>query len=313
MRNFSAALATLGLTAMALTGCAVTDSSASCTRPQSTDPSSMGAITVTGAANSKPHVRVLTPFRTADVRPQIVESGSGTPITDGDQSVLLDLTIISGETGKELFATQYNGDPSQVTSLSGWTSSIPALSGALECAQAGSRVSLALPGSELRTEIASQLGLGKDESVILVVDVQKVYRPRAAGDLVYNTAQGLPSVVRAADGRPGISVPGTNPPEKRVLQTLIRGDGAAIQPGDVPRVNYTVLDWDDPAKLQTTWDAEPRPLTIENAGTELIDALVGQTVGSQVLVVLPTAQTADQPGPTLVSVIDILGIDEPPA
>jgi len=155
---------------------------------------------------------------------------------------------------------------------------------------------------------------------VAVVDVRKVYLPKADGADQFNVGQGLPSVVRGPDGRPGIIVPDAAPPSELVVQTLKKGDGPTVT-GDAPvRVHYTGVTWDDRAVFETTWDAEPQSVDLETMIPGFAEALDGQTVGSQVLVVIPPDQgygdQAQGPVPadsTLVFVVDILGIDQAPA
>jgi peptidylprolyl isomerase len=126
--------------------------------------------------------------------------------------------------------------------------------------------------------------------------------------------------VRAPDGRPGIIVPDTEPPTDLVVQTLIKGNGEEVT-GDAPvRVHYTGLTWADGTVFDTTWDAEPKSIDLDTMLPGFAEALIGQTVGSQVLVVIPPDQAyGDQAqgqipaDSTLVFVVDILGIDQPAA
>ena len=68
---------------------------------------------------------------------------------------------------------------------------------------------------------------------------------------------------------------------------------------------------------RTTWDGEPASLTLDAVVPGFAQALEGQTVGSQVMVVVPpdsgygdAAQGEIPANSTLVFVIDILGLDE---
>jgi len=72
--------------------------------------------------------------------------------------------------------------------------------------------------------------------------------------------------------------------------------------------------------FDTTWDAEPKSIDLSTMLPGFAEAITGQTVGSQVLVVIPPDQAyGDQAqgqipaDSTLVFVVDILGIDQPPA
>ena len=122
--------------------------------------------------------------------------------------------------------------------------------------------------------------------------------------------------MRAPDGRPGIIVPDGAPPKDLVVQTIKKGDGENVT-GDVPvRVHYTGVLWDDKTVFDTTWDGDPKSITLDAVVPGFATALKGQTVGSQVMVVVPpdqgygkTEQASVPADSTLVFVIDILGLD----
>jgi FKBP-type peptidyl-prolyl cis-trans isomerase len=85
------------------------------------------------------------------------------------------------------------------------------------------------------------------------------------------------------------------------------------------RVHYTGVTWDEREVFDSSWDSEPASMTLDSVVPGFAAALEGQTVGSQVLVVIPPeqgygdqAQGAIPANSTLVFVIDILGLDEPP-
>ena len=97
---------------------------------------------------------------------------------------------------------------------------------------------------------------------------------------------------------------------------LKKGDGPAVASGRHGRsCNYTGVKWTDGMVFDSSWE-RVRPLTFTTTG--VVDgfqqALEGQTVGSQVLVVIPPAagygaaesNEQDLAGETLVFVVDIL-------
>ncbi|WP_345802464.1 hypothetical protein AAIB33_05030 [Microbacterium sp. AZCO] len=312
MRKLPALLAVLGLTAVGLAGCALPAGYESCSRPESTS-SATDLVTVSGEAGQKPDVSVHTPFHVDKASFSDVVTGDGPALEAAAQPVVLDITIYSGTTGEQLVATQYNDDLSRVNSFERWQQAVPAFQKTLECATEGSRVVVAIPPGGVEAETAASIGLAEDDSAVAVVDLQKVYLPRAQGSLVYNDAMGMPTVVRAPDGRPGIIVPDAPAPDKLVAQTLIKGDGATVS-GDQPiRVNTTSVSWDDRSVLDSTWDADAASTTLDTLVPGAAKALGEVTVGSQLLVVVPADKGSDAtPGSARVLVIDILGTDTPP-
>jgi peptidylprolyl isomerase len=167
--------------------------------------------------------------------------------------------------------------------------------------------------------VAQGFGLAEDDTAVAVIDLRKVYLPAADGQNRFNSGFGLPTVVRAPDGRPGLIIPDGAPPTDVVVQTLKKGTGETVT-GDQPvRVHYTGVVWGEDEAFDSTWDGEPASLTLDGVVPGFAEALEGQTVGSQVMVVVPPeqgygdqAQGAIPADSTLVFVIDILGLDVAP-
>ena len=319
VRKISASLAVLGLVGVALVGCSASGAAA-CPRPAASTPALSDLVEVSGPIDDEPDVDIRTPLRASDDRFVDVETGQGTPITTDDQLVVLDLSLFSGETGENLVSSPYDGELTRITPMTQWTQLIPGLGNALHCTAEGSRIVVTIPPGGIDPEAASGLGVTDDESSIAVVDVRKVYLPAANGTAQFNADRGVPTVVRAPDGRPGIIVPDAAAPSELIVQTLLKGDGPEVT-GDVPvRVHYTGITWDERAVFDTSWDGEARPLELDALIPGFAEALQGQTVGSQVLAVIPPDQGygaqgsgSVPPDATLVFVVDILGLDPAPS
>lgn len=308
MRKIPVALAILGLATVGLAGCSLPGAS-DCPRPVS-DSETLDLIQVSGSTTDVPEVEVYTPFHAEESSFADVEQGDGeTPITSDDQLVVLDVSLISGETGDILVKTGYDGNLSQPFPMAQWTQTLPALHDALQCASEGSRVTVALGPDGIAAETAASVGLGEGDSAIAVVDVRKVYRAAADGSLQYNSGMGLPAVVRAPDGTPGVIVPDGAAPDDVVVQTLKKGDGPVVESDSTVRVHVLSVSWDDKEKVSSTWDTgQPQSQPVE--GQEMLqDVLVGQTVGSQVMAVVPAELAGTEQA--MVFVFDILGLDEP--
>lgn len=278
--------------------------------------SALDLVEVSGSGNAEPTVEVRTPFHVSRTATKVLERGDGTPIVAEDQLLALDITISGGDTGEQVIATPYSGDLSRVFALSEWTQGFPGLAEALQCATEGSRLVVGLAPDDLAEGAAQSLGLAEDESAVAVVDVRKVYLAKADGADQFNESHGLPTVVRAPDGRPGIIVPDATPPQDVVVQTLKRGDGPELTADDSARAHFTGVVWDTDEVFDTTWDSQPREVSEQTLPAAVVEALRGQTVGSQVLVVVPPSEGfgEEQQGPvpggsTLVYVVDLLGID----
>jgi hypothetical protein len=306
VRKIPAALAILGLAAVGLAGCSLPAAS-DCPRPDGGG-DEVDLIQVTGAADAAPDVEIYTPFIASETQFTDVEQGDGeVPITSTDQLVVIDLSLYSGETGEQIVGTGYDGDLSQPLPLSQWTATVPAFEEALQCASEGSRIVVAIGPGGIDPAAAQSVGLAEDDSSVAVVDVRKVYRPAADGSLQYNSGMGLPAVVRAPDGHPGVVIPDGNAPTEVVVQTLKKGDGPVVEADSTVRAHVLAVSWDDKEQLSSTWETQPQSIPL-TGDPVLEQVLVGQTVGSQVMAVVPAeAGGTDQ---ATVFVFDILGLDE---
>jgi peptidylprolyl isomerase len=121
----------------------------------------------------------------------------------------------------------------------------------------------------------------------------------------------------ADNGAPTITLPGGDAPTETTLETLKKGDGYTVQSGDTVLVQYTGVRWSDGETFDSTWDKGGVPTSFSTTGVVagFQKALEGQTVGSQVLVVIPPKDgygegdinANDLKGETLVFVVDIIG------
>ncbi len=156
--------------------------------------------------------------------------------------------------------------------------------------------------------------------MVFVFDLIDVSIPleRATGTAV-EPPEGLPVVTLAEDGKPTIEIPDTDPPGELVGQVLIEGDGAVVEAGQNLTVHYTGVIWPGGEQFDSSWDRE-EPAAFDIGVGSVIpgwdETLVGQTVGSQLLLVIPPEDGYGADGnasagidgtDTLVFVVDILG------
>ncbi|QAY61179.1 hypothetical protein ET475_15110 [Microbacterium protaetiae] len=310
MRKIPAALALLSLTAVALVGCASGDGpAASCSRTTDTGSSTMDLISVTGSATSAPKVEVNTPLHATTTQFSDVIRGDGeVPITSDAQMIVLDVALVSASTGKTLVTTPYDGDESRVYPVSQWVQSFPGFDDALHCATAGTRVAVAIAPGGVPEASLSSLGMSAGDSLVAVLDVRKVFLAAADGSPVYNDGFGMPAVVRAPDGRPGVIVPDSVAPKTFKAQVLKRGDGAKVSADHPVLLHYTIVNWTDKSVVETTWDSQAEFVTLSTKSKGFQKAVEGQRVGSQVLAVIPPADGVSGATDTQIAVIDILGV-----
>jgi peptidylprolyl isomerase len=114
-------------------------------------------------------------------------------------------------------------------------------------------------------------------------------------------------------------MPDGEPPAELTVQTLKKGDGPEVTGEQPVRVHYTGVAWGEDEPFDSSWDSQPASMTLDGVVPGFAQALEGQTVGSQVLVVIPPElgygdqeQGSIPANSTLVFVIDILGLDQAP-
>ncbi|AZS43592.1 FKBP-type peptidyl-prolyl cis-trans isomerase [Microbacterium oleivorans] len=311
MRQIPAAVAVLGLTALALVGCAPTGPTVSGCERVTAHASSLDLVDVTGAEGS-PTAKTSDPVYVSRTSYKDLAKGEGTPITTSKQDVQLSITLLNGATGQTILSA-----PTRLIQLSVLEQSFPTIEKALDCARPGARVVAGIPAKDLEPALVDQIGLKKDQSAVLVMDVNTVFLPAANGVPQYVDGSNIPTVVLAPDGTPGIIVPDAAPPKDLVVKTLKKGDGEKITATSTPRLAYTGVLWKTGEVFDSTWqNGSPVTLAMDKVVKGFSKALEGQTVGSQVLVVIPPdlgygdkQSGSIPPKSTLVFVIDVLGID----
>ena len=319
VRKSSAAVATLSLALVALTGCTAGPAfdGAACDRAASSS-GIEDLATITGDVGSAPDAELFTPLIAEESGFSDIVVGDGAALTSPLQSAVIEFTLYSGETGETIAGTAYDEAQQQLVSIDYWAQRVPAFGAALECATEGSRVLAAITPEDFGAANLAGFGLAEDESVVAVFDVTRVFPDRASGSLQYNDAAGMPTVVRAPDGRPGVIVPDSAAPTDLEVQTLIKGDGEKVAAEDTVLVQYTGVTWADKTVFDSSWDRGATSFPLTNLIEGFSQGLAGQTVGSQVLIVIPPelgygdeGSGSIPGGSTLVFVVDILGIDPP--
>ena len=308
------ALVTAAILAGGLAACSTGGASSSCD-PAATAGDASETVTAAEQFGTQPTVSFATPLRPATTQVSTLIEGTGAPIVEG-QYVSTFLTILNGTDGTILSQSTYSADEpaSFVIDQLG----IEGFKKGMQCAKVDSRIAIVVPGSEAFTDDNRPTGLDPDDSIVLVVDITAAYLAKAQGTLQFATS-GLPAVLRAPDGRPGVQIPTSSKPTDLKVVDLIRGDkGQVVKDGDTVVVQYTGVLWDTASVFDSSWE-KGSPVTVTAADGQAIPgfvkALVGQHVGSQVLAVLPPSEGyGDQASgsipanSTLVFVIDVLGV-----
>jgi len=288
------------------------------------DDPSLDAITVTGPVGEDITVEIDDPFSTDTTYRRILEEGDGDPLEAG-QSVSFENVAVNGRDGAE-FDNSYDAseDTPTPTIVMDETQIIPGLIRGLIGVPVGSRVLIASsPEDAFQAQGGiPDAGVEADDTVIFVVDVLDATTPAEPLDRAEGTpvapVEGQPTVELDDTGKPTITLPDGDPPTELVAQTLIEGEGAEVTAGQTLTAHYTGIIWPGGEQFDSSWDrGEPSDFQI-GVGAVIPgwdEGLVGQTVGSQVLLVIPPEQGYGPDGnpdagiagtDTLVFVVDIL-------
>ena len=283
------AVTALVLTAGLLTGCSG-DLFGGCT-PVFQPGDASSTVSASGEIDESPAIEFPTPLIPDGVERSVLLRGEGDPVAEGD-TVRLELTMIdasSDEVIAEGGATIAAND------------AYLGLGESLVCATPGTR--LAVVGDP------ADLGLNAAAPVVVVIDVEEVFLGKANG-VNQLPLDGMPTVVTAVDGTPGIAVGYAAVPDEARTSTIKAGGGATVEGGDTVIFHGRSWSWaadGDPSigELDTWARFQPQTLEIDDASEEpVVQALEGAKVGSQLLVVVPGADEA----PATIFVLDVLGI-----
>jgi peptidylprolyl isomerase len=168
--------------------------------------------------------------------------------------------------------------------------------------------------------------LQNTSTVVVLVDVYQTFLPKADGPSRLPQS-GMPTVTQTDEGVHGLSFPNAPIPEELRVSVLKQGSGPAIEDGDFVTAHFTGAVWNTREVFIRSFD-QGIPLSLiatdiralgggqEGVIPGISEALIGQTVGSQVLVSIPPdlgyPQGQAPPGvpdnATLVYVFDILGV-----
>lgn len=320
--------------ALALAGCSSSSSSpsASGTCTLTTPGPNSAAVAVTGALDALPTTTFTTPLSTTSTERTVAINGSGEQVTDGSVATV-DFTLYNGATGAQLFTTTDAEVGAQSVTVDN-TQFLPGLVKAVSCANVGSRIVAVVPPADAwGADGNSTLGVAATDTVVFVIDVKSVAAaptstptPTATATLDPNmptkatgaaqpAPDGFPTVTLADDGTPTMTIPSTPAPTALQIGLLKKGDGATVADGDSVTVQYQGVIWSTGKVFDQSWGRTPATFSTGKVIKGFSAALVGNTVGSQVIVVIPPDQGYGSAGNStvgisgtddLVFVIDIL-------
>lgn len=323
--SLTTALIVSGLAVASLAACSSSSPSASSTATstpasascQNTKAGSVSdSVKVTGAFHETPTITFATPLKVKDVQRTVLIKGDGEKVKAGE-TVGLALAAYNGTTGKAIAADEGFGKQAAVSAPLDDKKFLPGFVRAAECLSVGSRAVVTATAEQAFGTAYSQLNLKKDDPVVLLTDIVNIppkLPTKANGTPVAPTA-GFPTVKLSKTGEPTITIPKADPPTETRIAQLKKGSGETVLPGDNVTVQYKGVLWRNGQMFDSSWS---RGETATFRTTQVVKgfqkALEGQTVGSQVIAIVPPADGYGSAGQgeikgtdTMVFVVDILG------
>lgn len=272
------------------------------------------SIHVEGGFGSAPTVTFPTPLVDPPTQRTVVIQGEGPEVQPG-QTVNVNFAMYNGTTGEPLEDSFKEGGKPQPVVLS-QSDLLPGLYKALACLKVGTRAVTVISPKDAGDQGPAAPGSQPDAPLVAVMDIVSVVPDRATGT-DQPVEAGLPTVTLSADGQPSVTVPSTPPPSELKIAVLKKGDGPTVQDGNSVTVQYQGTIWASNKVFDQSWGKGPTSFSTKNVVPGFAQGLIGQTVGSQVMIIIPPALGYGDKGQasagisgtdTLVFVVDILAI-----
>ncbi|MEX1217727.1 MAG: FKBP-type peptidyl-prolyl cis-trans isomerase [Acidimicrobiales bacterium] len=259
-------------------------------------------VVVSGDVGGKPTV-TFDPAYVGDKEGHIVlVPGTGEEIRAG-QRVTVNYVATNGNDGSELDST-YDKTPQNI--ILDQSSLLAPVYDAMVGQKVGARVLVSADVTE-----------AQGTWILFVFDILSAQDvPTAASGTPVTPPAGLP-VVTVVDGVPTITPPTGTPPTTLIAQVLIKGNGPVITSGQTVLMQYTGMIWASGEVFDSSWGGAPVefPVGLGQVIPGFDEGLVGQTIGSRVLLVIPPEKGYGAEGnadagiagtDTLIFVVDLL-------
>ena len=266
----------------------------------------MQGVSASGKLGSKPDISFKTPFKVENQTHQVIQEGNGAVIRDGDRVCTRSLAL-DAKTGKVINSTWDKSSPECSIVIS--KKSIPAYYDTFKGLKVNSTVAVGIDESGSGSSQAS------DSYIMALTFVSRSKNlTRAQGKKVTDLPSDLPKISLDDKGKPSLDLNGYKPKGGLVVQPLIKGEGAKVGEHQSVSANYTGWLASDGKQFDSSWDrGEASDFSLDQVVKGWQQGLAGQTVGSQVLLVIPPdlgygsqQQQKIPANSTLIFVVDIL-------
>jgi peptidylprolyl isomerase len=245
-------------------------------------------VKVSGDFGAKPDVSFKAPmtFAKTESKKVIEGPGKGTKVGSNSEVTVDYLGINASDAGE--FDSSWNEQGKATPATFKPSDVIAGLDQGLQGAQAGDRVLITIASKDGFDPVGNGTTVRKGDSLIMVVDVIKVVTPTVI------PPDQVPKLEYDADGNPSKFVPLPNSPKDVGLlgvKVLKKGDGAVVKATDTLTVEYLGQVYPDgPVFDESYTNKKPVSFSLSGVIPGWTQGLTGQTVGSTVVLTIPSDQ-----------------------
>ena len=282
------------------------------------------SISFSGEFGSAPEVLFEAPLEVDTTQRSVILEGDGDLVADGDD-LLIDYALYNAATGELIEESGYDELSPTLLTLDTNVASFVGVSLTAACSTVGSRVAGLIPSLDaFGLAGAPDFGLGAGEALLFVMDIIEIKPPpvppleQLTGDAIPGP-DGFPLVDYAPNGAPTVTLPDGDIPSEFALATVLEGEGPLVGAGDDVIIQYHGVNWNTGDVFDSSWErGEPAKFPAGGVIPGFRDGLVGQNVGSRVIIIIPpelgygpaggTGDGSIGAEDTIVFVVDILGV-----
>jgi len=264
------------------------------------------ALTVSGDFGTTPTVDFAAPLDAIESTQVAVAIDGGSQVAPG-ANVQAAYLMINGTTGETIDTYGYGEGEEPIEFRADVDALRVGFAKALGCAGPGTRVVAVIPPDEGFGAEAVDSGVAEDDLVIFVADILADLSP-------VEWVTDVPEV-GGTDEAPTVTLPAVAPKTDLEIAVLTEGDGDVVGPADSVTVNYLGTAWESGEIFDQSYArGEPATFSVQGVVPGFRDALIGQKVGTRLLVTMPpslgygTTEGHELQNSTLVFLIDIVAI-----
>ncbi|MCZ3389285.1 MAG: FKBP-type peptidyl-prolyl cis-trans isomerase [Actinomycetia bacterium] len=290
--------------------------SPSASASSSADPAASGELpTVEGGFGQTPTITVPDAEPPTDLVVKTLSQGDCPAVKSGE-TMVVDYVGVRWEDGQPFDSSFDRGAPAGFGI--GVGAVIPGWDSGLVGVKAGTRVLMVLPPDQAYGDTPPGDPIQAGDTLVFVVDVLGSHAgdEAAIGAPAPTEDDSLPAVSLSSKA-PAITIPAGDPPKRLIAIPVVVGNGPAVEKGETLVVQYKGVLWRNGQEFDSSWSRQQPFVTAIGLGKIIPGwdkGLVGQTVGSRVMLVVPPKQGFGDAGQgkikgtdTMVFAVDILG------